>query len=374
MDEETVSFLKYTLLDSESPLQYGSPSVIFKALKRRFPNTKLNLRDIEAFVESHVRPRAILARPPPSNFKRVPYRTWGYGDLFQVDLMFMKWAQKNILTVIDVFSKQAEAEICYDKSARNVTAAMRRAVDRMGLIPNKVQSDQGKEFFNDIFGALMEEYGAHHYYVDSETKAPVVERFNRTLREKYQIIKLMEPRLKPPQILRRAVAQYNNTPHTALRGATPASIDYKNAGLIMEADLTRRERQALINSKNVKPYKFNVGDFVRATRERKFASGIRSKEADGIFTEEVFKITRRFRKFQNDHLNLYEVQDLTGENLQGVLYEGQIRKAHGYEPDRKQVKKVISKRKHESVVSLVDYPSNHREIIPNPKKFRRRAK
>ena len=153
----------------------------------------------------------------------------------------------------------------------------------------------------------MDEYGAIHYFVDSETKSPVVERLNRTLREKYQIIKMMEPRLKPPQILKRAVSQYNNTPHASLRGATPASIEYKNAGLLMEAELTRREKQASINSENIKPYKFDVGDFVGATRERKFASGIRRKEAEGTFTEEVFKITHRFRKFQNDHINLHKV-------------------------------------------------------------------
>ena len=214
----------------------------------------MKLSDVEAFVESHVRPRAILAKPPSTNFKPVPYRTWGYGDLLQADLMFMKWAQKNILTVIDVFSRQAEAEICYDKSARNVTAAMRRAVSRMKIRPNKVQSDQGKEFFNEVFEALMDEYGAIHYFVDLETKSPVVERLNRTLREKYQIIKMMEPSLKPPQILKRAVSQYNNTPHSSLRGATPASINYKNAGLLMDAELAKRERQASINSKNIKPY------------------------------------------------------------------------------------------------------------------------
>ena len=54
MDGEIVSFLKYTLLDPKSPLQYGSNSIIFKALKKRFPNTKLKLSDVEAFVESHV--------------------------------------------------------------------------------------------------------------------------------------------------------------------------------------------------------------------------------------------------------------------------------------------------------------------------------
>ena len=98
---------------------------------------------------------------------------------------------------------------------------MRRAISRMKIRPNKVQTDQGKEFLNEPFKALMDEYGAIHYFVDSETKSPVTERLNRTLREKYQIIKMMEPRLKPPQILKRAVSQYNNTPHTSLRGATP---------------------------------------------------------------------------------------------------------------------------------------------------------
>ena len=54
MDGEIVSFFKYTLLDPKSSLQYGSSSIIFKALKKRFPNTKWKLSDVEAFVESHV--------------------------------------------------------------------------------------------------------------------------------------------------------------------------------------------------------------------------------------------------------------------------------------------------------------------------------
>ena len=62
-----MSFLKYTLLDPKSPLQYGSNSIIFKELKKRFPNTKLKLSDVETFVESHVRPRAIWQSHHPQN-------------------------------------------------------------------------------------------------------------------------------------------------------------------------------------------------------------------------------------------------------------------------------------------------------------------
>ena len=335
------------------------------------PTTKITLKQVHEFVEKNVRARAILAKQPDRRFARLPYRTWGYGDQIQADLLFMKWSKKNVLTVIDLFSRQAEAEICADKSARNVVAALKRILQRMRISPTNVQTDQGKEFDNAIFKRYMKDIGAHWFFVRSELKAVTVENWNKTLRAKYQTIKRQERQLAPSQILRRAVWQYNNSPHSALGGRTPASINYANAKEMLEARLAQREARSVLHKQNQSPFKFEVGDFVRATLQREASTGIRKKAADGTYTEEVFRVTARLRKQNYEHINLYRVEDLTGEELEGLFYEQQLRKEVRYDPKRKEVKKVISKRKFDSVVSLLDHPSSYRTTLPNPKRFRR---
>ena len=46
--------------------------------------------------------------------------------------------------------------------------------------PKKLQTDAGKEFFNKIFKALLENHRIVHFAMPSEVKASVIEKFNRT--------------------------------------------------------------------------------------------------------------------------------------------------------------------------------------------------
>ena len=49
-------------------------------------------------------------------------------------------------------------------------------------IPEKLQTDEGKEFFNQSFQTLMKKHGIVHFATASDLKASAVERFNRTLK------------------------------------------------------------------------------------------------------------------------------------------------------------------------------------------------
>ena len=48
-------------------------------------------------------------------------------------------------------------------------------------VPQKLQTDWGKGFFNKRFHDVMEKYRIHHFATGSELKANVVECFNRTV-------------------------------------------------------------------------------------------------------------------------------------------------------------------------------------------------
>jgi len=49
--------------------------------------------------------------------------------------------------------------------------------------PVKLQSNQGKEFYNQCMKRLLDQYGIHHCSTQGEPKAAVAERFNCTLEE-----------------------------------------------------------------------------------------------------------------------------------------------------------------------------------------------
>ena len=126
--------------------------------------------------------------------------------------------------MIDVFSRKADAEILKNKGAATVLFGMIRILKRFKFKPNKIQTDKGKEFFNQKFSKFCKDNKIIHFATDTEPKAAVVERFNRTLHTKFATIKRQEPMVKAKDILQKVIWQYNNTPHGHLEGMTPASI------------------------------------------------------------------------------------------------------------------------------------------------------
>ena len=88
-----------------------------------------------------------------------------------------------LLTVVDVFSKHAWVQPVKNKTGKAVTEAMAKIL-KGGRKPINLQTDDGKEFYNKTFQALMKQKGIHHFSTSGDTKASVVERFNRTLKER----------------------------------------------------------------------------------------------------------------------------------------------------------------------------------------------
>ena len=86
-----------------------------------------------------------------------------------------------ILTVIDVFSKLAWCVPLKNKSAASMVAAFTQLLSNGA--PNTLQTDKGTEFLNRSLQKLLKEHGVHHFAThNEETKASIVERFNRTLK------------------------------------------------------------------------------------------------------------------------------------------------------------------------------------------------
>ena len=133
-----------------------------------------------------------LHKPRRRRFPTLPVEacggdaTGGGPDLVEMQPL-KKWnrGMRYLLTVVDVLSKYSWVEPLKAKTGVAVAAAFERILRRArGRQPVRLQTDAGKEFYNRTFQALMTRQKIHHFSTYGDTKSSVVERFNRTLKER----------------------------------------------------------------------------------------------------------------------------------------------------------------------------------------------
>ena len=128
-----------------------------------------------------------LHKPARHHFKRRRVIVGGLRQQWQADLVDLSKLKKDndgmtfLLTVIDLFSKEAWCVPMKNKSAASLVAALETTFSKGW--PQTLQTDQGLAFLNKSVQALLKKHGIHHFSThNAETKASVVERFNRTLK------------------------------------------------------------------------------------------------------------------------------------------------------------------------------------------------
>ena len=124
-----------------------------------------------------------------------------------------------ILVVIDVLSKYAWVEPIKDKTARNVASAFARIIDRaLPRVPVCVQTDRGKEFTGSAFQELLRRREIQFRVArNPDIKAAVVERLNRTLRERIWHYFSHSNTKSYIDIVQKILHAYNRTLHSGTR-------------------------------------------------------------------------------------------------------------------------------------------------------------
>lgn len=285
----------------------------------------------------------ILARelhaPARKNFLRRKVVTLNIDDLWQADLveMFEKRSQKRhtknkgykyIMTIIDTFSKFAFAKPLKTKSAVEVTKAMKEVFQEARTHghnpPKNLHTDEGKEFYNSMFQDLMKEYSINHYNTFSKLKASIVERFNRTIKEKMWKRFTVENTDQWIDFLDELVEKYNNTKHRTI-GMKPSDVNKKNKHFVLE--------RLMVSKTPIKKSKYKVGDTVRISKTK----SLFDKGYVGNWTEELFKIV----KVKNTVPTVYMLEDLAGEKLKGTFYDQELKKTKI--PDYFRIEKVLER-------------------------------
>ena len=96
-----------------------------------------------------------------------------------------------------------------------------------GRKPNKLQTDQGTEFLNHVFQKFLRENNIDFFTVNSGLKASVVERFNRTFKNKIYKYFTAKNTLAYIDVLSKLVKSYNNTYHRSSK-MKPSQVTKSN--------------------------------------------------------------------------------------------------------------------------------------------------
>jgi len=346
----------------KSPVAFRPARIVYRYLRDNLQLKGIPLSVVLDHERRYVRENQVNKAVPTRRFKRLKYVAYGgLDDIWQLDLVdFKRGNYSFILTKIDVFSRRADAELLANKRGPTVVKAFDAICRRnQGQRPRRVQTDEGKEFFNAHFKKYCEQHRIHLYKVNSEVKAALVERLNGTLQTIYQRYRSARPHIPARELLRLTLRNYNAAPHSSLHGLAPGDVDEEVGAKLLRYERYKRRERARASLKRVKPFRYKEGDAVRVLAEKKAFS----KAHRGTYTEEVFKITRRFRRASQRGVNLYRVKDLTGEEISGIFYEGELQKV--IPSGVPKVKKVWrrDKKNKRKLVEFLDYPVKHRAWI-----------
>lgn len=295
-----------------------------------------------------------LHKPARKNFDRRRTIIRGLGDLWQADLAQMdRYAKDNnkhkfILIVIDCFSKFIWAKALKDKSAREVTEAFSEILSKTK--PKNLQTDQGKEFFNKNFQALMKKHGINHYHTYSIKKAAIAERAIRTLKERLFKYFSLNGSYRWIDVLDDFVGEYNKTKHRTI-GMKPCDVNEKNEKGLLKTKFN--------HIKIAGRGRFKVGDVVRISKEKH----VFSKGYLPNWTTELFKITNV--KITNPIT--YLLEDMRGSPIRGAFYDLELQKAK-YN-DVYLVEKVLKKRGAKVLVRWLGLDKSHDSWISTKNKL-----
>jgi len=265
-------------------------------------------------VEEYLKQQSTYTKHKPlrHKFKRRRVFSPAIDHQFQIDLVDMRSVSRlnggyaYILTCIDVFSKYAFAAPLKKKNGQEVSVALDSIFKERA--PALVSSDKGLEFKNPYVYKVFEKYSVKWFATESDLKAVIVERFNRTLKDKMFKYFDATGTKRWLDVLPQLVTNYNNSKHRTI-GMSPVEASQPgNSDVVFK-------RLYPTDTKTYKA-KYKVGDLVRIyKKEGDFRRGFTPN-----YTEEVFEI----QKIETTKPVTYVLADTNNEVITGKFYAEEL--------------------------------------------------
>ena len=173
--------------------------------------------------------------------------------------------------------------------------------------PNLIETDRGKEFYNNIFQDFLTKNDIKIYSRNSLYGAVFAERFNRTIRDLLKKIVFEQGDANWIDILPTITKQYNNRIHSSTKLSPKDASLKKNEGLVYKNLLDKR--------KKVKP-KYEIGDLVRtADLKKTFSKGDTTN-----WSYTLYKVT----EIINDTIPSYKIDNLKERYIESLLKKTEL--------------------------------------------------
>ena len=208
--------------------------------------------------------------------------------------------------VIDVFSKYGWIVPLKSKSGVDVANALSKIFKERRCM--KMWVDKGKEFYNKHVKAL----GVQLYSTENEEKSSVVERWNRTMKEKMFKYFSANNTKKYIDILDEMVNNYNHTKHSSIKMTPVEASDEKNKNRVW-LNLNGSKGSNLngkVQTERQEP-KFSVDGKVRISKKKSNFE----KDYTPRWAKEVFTVSQ----IQYTDPPTYKITDTHGEEIQGTF-------------------------------------------------------
>ena len=256
----------------------------------------------------------IYSKPPRKYYPTNKTDVYYIDDIWSLDILDLKdYGPENnrgyryVLVTIDNFSKFGWTTPLKNKNAITIKDSFENIIISSKRKPNLIETDRGKEFYNNIFQDFLNKNNIKLYSRNSSYGAVFAERFNHTIRDLLKRPVFEKGDGNWIDILQTITKQYNNKVHSSTKLTPKDASLKKNEGFVYKNLLDKR--------KKVKP-KFQINDLVRtADLKKTFSKGDTTN-----WSYKLYKIT----EIVNDTIPSYKIDNLKERYNESLLKKTEL--------------------------------------------------
>ena len=269
----------------------------------------MSQKNIKIFINE------IYSKPPKKYYPTNKTDVYHIDDIWSLDILdFKDYGPKNnrgyryVLVVIDNFSKFGWTIPLKNKNAQTIKDSFENILTNSKRKPNLIETDRGKEFYNNIFQDFLNKNNIKLYSRNSSYGAVFAERFNRTIRDLLKKIVFENGDANWIDVLQTITNHYNNRIHSSTRLSPKDGSLKKNEGIVYKNLLDKRNK--------IKP-KFQIDDLVRTAdlRDKHFL-----KSDTTNWSYKLYKIT----EIVKDTIPTYRLDILPERYNEALLKKTQL--------------------------------------------------
>ena len=181
----------------------------------------------------------IYSKPPKKNYITNKTDVYHIDDIWSLDILNLKdYGPENnrnyryVLVTIDNFSKFGWTTPLKSKIAQTIKDSFENILISSKRKPNLIESDRGKEFYNNIFQDYLNRNNIKIYSRNSSYGAVFAEKFNRTIRDLLKKIVSEQGDAKWIDVLPKITKQYNNRIYSSTKLSPKDDSLKKNEGYV----------------------------------------------------------------------------------------------------------------------------------------------